>query len=70
MFFELSVFLSLKDFLSACDDGHVDSTETEYKGLGFWVCKLSSMNSVSGLVNRVHRTRFVSLETESNELGF
>ena len=54
MFFELSVFLSLKNFLSACDDGHMDSNETEYKGLGFWACKLSSMNSVSGLVNRVH----------------
>ena len=51
MFFELSVFFSLKNFLSACDDGHVDSNETEYKGLSFWACKSSSMNSVSGLVN-------------------
>ena len=32
--------------------------------------KSSSMNSVFGLVNRVHWTRFVSLETEFVGLGF
>ena len=69
MYFETECFV-LRNFLSAFDDGHVDSNETKYKGLGFWDCKPSSMNSVSGLVNRVLWTRFVSLEIESNELGF
>ena len=44
--------------------------EIEFNELGFWACKPSSLNSICKRRNRVHWTRFVSLETEFNELGF
>ena len=66
----LKLSVLLRNFLSGVDEWQVDLNETESFGLGFWACKPSSKNSVSGHINRVLWTRFVSLETESKELDF
>ena len=43
--------------------------EIEFKELGFWAYKLSSLNLVCKQRNRVRWTRFQGLQTESKELG-
>ena len=67
VFFVCLVFLcAWSAFLSgACDGWHIPN-----KDGGFLQNKPSSMNSVCKNRNRVHWTRFLVLQNESNELDF